>query len=387
MRSRHAAALVAPVLSSLALSLSLFAACGGSDSDLPTPSLADVGLPDADASADAAHDSTVDARPETGDDGATEAASDTVDDTAADTADAADSADTAAPDTADTAVPDTAPPPMPIVCETGAALTIRLVAGNVSSGNNQSYDPGHGGRILKALRPDVVMIQEFNYGANSTPEIASFVTRYLGADFTFARGTGQIPNGVLTRFPILGSGEWTDASVSNRAFVWARIDIPGPRDLVAVSVHLLTSSSSNRNAEATQLAGYLRANVTDGAYVAIGGDFNTDTHAEPAFSAFSSVVVTGGPWPADQAANGNTNASRAKPYDYVLASAALDVQQVPLSLGGGTFGAGIVFDTRVFTPIAALVTAGDPDAVLATDSAASNMQHMAVARDFAVACP
>jgi endonuclease/exonuclease/phosphatase family metal-dependent hydrolase len=385
MRSRSSAlVLVVAVVASIG-GLAGLASCGGSDSDLPTPALPDVGAQDADA--------TVDTRPDTA--AEADAAVDAVPDTAAEADAAVDAvpdtavADTAVPDTAvpDTAVADTAPPPMPIVCETGAPLTIRVVAGNVSSGNNQSYDPGHGGRILKALRPDVVMIQEFNYGANSTPEITTFVTRYLGADFTFTRGTGQIPNGVLTRFPILSSGEWTDASVSNRAFVWARIDIPGPRDLVAVSVHLLTSSSGNRNAEATQLSGYLKANVTDGAYIAIGGDFNTDSHSEPAFSAFSAVAITGGPWPADQAGNGNTNASRAKPYDYVIASPALDALQVPLGLGGGTFGAGIVFDTRVFTPIAVLNTAGDPDAVLATDSAASNMQHMAVGRDFAVACP
>jgi endonuclease/exonuclease/phosphatase family metal-dependent hydrolase len=379
-RSRSSALVFAGFLASLVSVGGLvgLASCGGSDVDRPTPTLPDTGAPDADATVDAPLDTgaadAFDSGADTAADDALDAAADTV----------ADSAESGAADAADAA---DAPAPMPIVCETGAPLTIRVVAGNVSSGNNQSYDPGHGGRILKALRPDVVMIQEFTYGANSTPEITTFVTRYLGADFTFTRGTGQIPNGVLTRFPILASGEWTDASVGNRAFVWARIDIPGPRDLFAVSVHLLTSSSSNRNAEATQLSGYLKANVTDDAYIAIGGDFNTDSHSEPAFSAFASIAVTTGPWPADQASNGNTNASRAKPYDYVIGSPALDVLHVPVALGGVTFADGIVFDTRVFTPLAALNTAADPDAVLASDSAASNMQHMAVARDFAVACP
>ena len=52
----------------------------------------------------------------------------------------------------------------------------------------------------------------------------------------------QVGNAILSRWPILESGEWDDTSVSNRDFAWARIDIPGPRDLWVVSVHLLTAS-------------------------------------------------------------------------------------------------------------------------------------------------
>jgi len=36
---------------------------------------------------------------------------------------------------------------------------------------------------------------------------------------------------------IVEAGEWDDPRVGNRDFAWARIDIPGPVDLWAVSVH------------------------------------------------------------------------------------------------------------------------------------------------------
>ena len=131
---------------------------------------------------------------------------------------------------------------------------VRLMAANISSGNYQSYDPGHGTRIFQGTKPDVVMIQEFNYGDNSATAIRSFVNTAFGSSFYYYREAGaQIPNGVISRWPIVASGEWDDTQVSNRDFAWARIDIPGPKDLWVVSVHLLTTSSSVRNTEANNL--------------------------------------------------------------------------------------------------------------------------------------
>jgi endonuclease/exonuclease/phosphatase family metal-dependent hydrolase len=300
--------------------------------------------------------------------------------------------DAGADATADGGIPDAGPPfdagpPAPLVCDGGAPITARLVAGNISSGNLQSYSPGDGGRIFKALKGDVVMIQEFNYNSNSDADVRGFVTRYFGAEFSYMRGTGQIPNGVISRFPILASGEWVDASVSNRAFVWAKIDLPGPRDLVAVSVHLLTSSSGNRATEANQLKGYLQANVTDGSFIAVGGDFNTDSRSETALNNFSAILSTGSPYPADQKGNDGTNTGRTKPYDWLIVSPSLQARRVNTQLGSVGHPNGAVFDSRVFSPISSLNTAGDPDALTGGESAASNMQHMAVVRDFAVDCP
>src|SRR5437016_2634656 len=57
----------------------------------------------------------------------------------------------------------------------GGATRIRLVAGNLSSGTKSSWDGGEGIRLLKALHPDVAMIQEVNYGQNAPSDIRAFV--------------------------------------------------------------------------------------------------------------------------------------------------------------------------------------------------------------------
>jgi endonuclease/exonuclease/phosphatase family metal-dependent hydrolase len=181
---------------------------------------------------------------------------------------------------------------------------------------------------------------------------------------------------VISRYPILSAGHWTDAKVGNRGFAYARIDIPGPHDLWAVSVHLLTSSSSNRAAEASQLVNYLQQYVPSGDYVVVGGDFNTQSRTEAAVTNFSALFSVSAPYPADQNGNTNTNSSRAHPEDWVLADKTLVNYQVPTVVGHETFNAGLVFDTRVFTPIS------DAAPALSGDSGASQMQHMGIVKDF-----
>jgi endonuclease/exonuclease/phosphatase family metal-dependent hydrolase len=232
---------------------------------------------------------------------------------------------------------------------------VRLMAANISSGNNQSYDPGNGTRIFQGTKPDVVMIQEFNYGDNSAT--------------------------VISRYPIIASGEWDDTQVSNRDFAWARIDIPGPTDLWVVSVHLLTTSSTVRNTEATNLVNFIKSKVPAGSFIAIGGDFNSDSRSEALFSTFSSVVSTASPYPADKNGNVNTNASRAKPYDHVLVSSNLRAYQTATVIGSSSFSGGLVVDTRVYSPLSEISPAQSGD------SGATNMQHMAVIKDFLVPVP
>ncbi len=258
-------------------------------------------------------------------------------------------------------------------------VRLRLMAANLTSGSNQSYDLGHGIRVLQGARPDVVMIQEFNYKTNSAADIRAFVDTAFGTGFSYYReGGAQIPNGIISRYPIVASGEWDDTSVSNRDFAWARIDIPGPVDLWAISVHLLGSSSTARNTEAKQLVSFIRANVPSSAYLVIGGDLNTGSRTEAAITTLSQVAVTTGPFPADRNGNTNTNASRGSPYDWLLADSDLSALKTPVVLGGSTFANGLVTDTRVYSPISELSPA------LSTDSGATGMQHMGVVRDFLV---
>jgi len=264
-------------------------------------------------------------------------------------------------------------------------VKIRMMAANTTTGNNQSYDPGEGKRIFQALKPDIVMIQEFNM---ETDTIDNFVRSTFGNNYNYYRGTGDIPNGIISRYPILDKGQWSSPQINNRGFNWAIIDIPGDRDLLAISVHLSTDSSKQIS-EMVNLDKKISENA-NGMYVVLGGDFNTATHNgvkssfETAFPMHVSYASDNSKWPMDQKDNINTNAKRTNPYDYVLSSDDLFKLEVPVVIGEGTefehsYAHGHVFDSRVYSSLGELSVV---EPVKANDSGATNMQHMAVIRDF-----
>jgi len=259
--------------------------------------------------------------------------------------------------------------------------TIRTVAANITSGNSQSYE-GPGTRILEGLQPDVVMLQEFNVGASSsTAEVRAWVNTTFGTEFSYFRETySGIPNGIISRWPIVASGSWDDTTISDRGFAWARIDIPGDKNLWVVSVHLKASStsSSQRQSQAQQLVAYIKANVPSGDYLLIGGDCNTYSYNEACLGTLGEIVDVSAPRPVDQAGDADTNSGRSSPYDWVLAEPELDALETPLQIGSLSFANGLVFDSRVFSPLSMV------SPVLSTDSAATNMQHMAIVRAFSV---
>lgn len=269
---------------------------------------------------------------------------------------------------------------------------VRILAGNITSGTGQDYDPGHGNRIFQGLDPDIALVQEMNYLTNSTANLRAWVDMNFGTTFSYAREAGNgIPNGIISRYPIRSSGEWDDAELADRDFVWARIDIPGDKDLWAISVHLKASNSSadraRRDNQANQLLSYIATHVPASDYLVIGGDFNTYSRTEDCINTLSvantasppGVFITTGPWPADQAGVSGTNAGRGSPYDWVIPDADLDARKTPLVISGNTFANGLVYDSRVTTPYAFL-----PDPVLSGDSGATGMQHMAVMRAFLI---
>src|SRR5215467_14104381 len=62
---------------------------------------------------------------------------------------------------------------------------LRVMAANLTSGSSQSYDPGEGLRIFEGLKPDVVLIQEFNYGANTDAAARAMVDAAFGPNFSY----------------------------------------------------------------------------------------------------------------------------------------------------------------------------------------------------------
>ncbi len=264
----------------------------------------------------------------------------------------------------------------------GGRTVIRIMASNLSSGKLQSYDPGEGLRILVGLKADVMLMQEFNYGDNTAAVLRAMVDANFGPSFSYYREPqGSIPNGVISRFPIVDSGVWDDPLTTDREFVWARVDVPGPKDLWAVSVHLLTSSSAKRDGQAKALVDFVKMKVPAGVFLVIGGDFNTGSTGEPCLATLGPVVVTDlllDPEPVDNHGVVGTNASRAKPYDWVLPAPDLNALRQPVHIGAATFPNGLVFDSRVYTPLS------DVMPVQMGDSGALNMQHMGVIKDFAL---
>jgi len=263
-------------------------------------------------------------------------------------------------------------------------VSLRVVASNLTSGNHQSYSPdngnhsnpeGAGARILKGLKPDIVLIQEFN----TTTPVRQWVNDTFGQSFAFTQEEGVgIPNGIISRFPIVESGEWDDSGQTNRDFVWAKIRLPNEKILWAISVHLSAKKSSNREEEARQLLAYFREKIPAADPVVLGGDFNAASEDDAVFPPLHEAFPLPEHVPTDSNGIANTNAPRNKPFDWVLADAQLQPLAIPVVIVGKTFPNGLVFDSRTFTPL------DDLKPIQATDSAAPNMQHMAVVRDFKI---
>lgn len=276
----------------------------------------------------------------------------------------------------DASVPEDGAAP-PVEAGPAGGIRLRIMAANISSGASLSYGPPEGVRIFQGLKPDVVLVQEFKGSATSATEVDSFVSGTFGPGFVHYREPGvEIPNGIISRYPILESGRWVDPQVANRGFAYAKIAVPGEHPLWAVSLHLLTTNGSARSAEATALVAQIKTVVPAADYLVVGGDLNTNGRSETCIATLGEVVVTSAPYPADESGNESTNAPRNATYDWLLADADLAKLHVPAKVGPKSFAAGLVFDSRVYTPLT------DVAPVEAADSAALNMQHMPVVRDF-----
>lgn len=266
---------------------------------------------------------------------------------------------------------------------TGRAQTnvnVRVMAANLN-GDTQSYQP-FALRILQGLKPDVVCIQEFNYSNNAASDFRYFLDTTFGTNFVYYRepftASGSIPNGIISRWPILAAGSWADAQQSqpNRGFAWAQIQLPGTNALYVVSVHLLTTSATARSAEATALQGLIQSNFPTNAWVVLAGDFNTGSRTESTTMTTCDSYLSDFPIPVDNNGNSFTSENRNYPHDYVLPSFALTNFETTTVLPSHSFPSGLVFDSTVYTPLS------DVAPVQFADS--TNAQHMAVMKDFAI---
>ena len=263
-------------------------------------------------------------------------------------------------------------------------VNLRVMAANLN-GNTQSYQP-FALRIFSALKPDVVAIQEFNYtstnglGVNTAAAFREMIDAAFGTNYAYFReptsGNGDIPNGIISRYPILFATNWVDTQVANRSFAWAQIDVPGTNDLYVVSVHFLTTSSTARATEANNLKALMQANFPPNAWIVLAGDFNAGSRSETCVTTWGGYL-TDTPIPVDNLNNSDTSANRNSPHDYVLPSLTLTNFATNAIFPTLNYPNGLVFDSRVY---------GAPDLannfpnVQAADSGLA--QHMAVIKDF-----
>jgi len=231
-------------------------------------------------------------------------------------------------------------------------VNVRVMAANLN-GSSQKIEPS-AIRIFQGLKPDVVAIQEFNYSNNTTSDIRSLVDTAFGASFSYFRETNSgysIPNGIISRYPIVTNSSWTDAEVGNRGFAWAQIDLPGTNDLYIVSVHLLTTSSTERAIEAANLKTLIQNNFPANAWIVVAGDFNTDSRTETAMTSSFDAYLSDFPVPVDNNGNSDTSMNRNHPHDYVLPSFSLTNFETATVLPSHSFPSGLVFDAGVYTPL------------------------------------
>lgn len=261
-------------------------------------------------------------------------------------------------------------------------LPLRVMAANITSGSGQSYE-GPGIRIFQGLKPDIVAIQEFRYNSSSTSNsLRTLVDTAFGLGFHFyVEPSGNIPNGIVSRYPILAAGSWDDPLIGDRGFAWAQIDLPGTtNDLYVVSLHLYSSGSAgDRNTEATIVKTNIQHFFPANAWVIVGGDMNTDSRTEAAIGTFK-TFLSDNPIPTDAVSGGDdtTNANRNKPYDYLFPSFSLTNYQTAVAFSSQSFSKGLVFDSRVYSPLS------DVSPVQSGDSGVSGMQHMAVVKHFLI---
>ncbi|MGC8743579.1 MAG: endonuclease/exonuclease/phosphatase family protein [Verrucomicrobiia bacterium] len=248
------------------------------------------------------------------------------------------------------------------------------------TGDSQTYGQASI-RIFRGLKPDVVAIQEFNYLNNTQNDIRGFINQAFGTNFFYYRETNSeytLPNGIISRYPILSAGSFDDLEIPDRGFAYAVIDIPGDTNLVVFSVHLKagSDSASRRANESLQLKNLIAANfINQSNYIIIAGDFNLYSTNEPAYRTIISFL-NDFPIPEDTEGNPETNLNRNQRYDYIFTSADLTALVVPVAIGRQYFTNGLVFDSRSYLPLS------DVKPVLAADS--STAQHLAVIKDFSI---
>ena len=163
----------------------------------------------------------------------------------------------------------------------GQSDTIRVVSYNIKHGrgNDAVLDLDRTAAVLRALRPDIVGLQEVDDRAKRSGNVAqaAYLGKALGMHHAFGRFMdyqgGAYGMAILTRYPIEAADEvpLPDGNEPRTALA-VRVRLPGDRPLTIVNVHFdWVRDDTFRFAQAEALANYL--DVLKSPYILLG-DFN-----------------------------------------------------------------------------------------------------------------
>ena len=289
---------------------------------------------------------------------------------------------------------------------------LRIVTANTSSGYGR-YDEA-GMNMFYALDPDIIIIQEFadaseyvvnsleNYFSNkynSEVKYSYYADKYK---YNSSDKFNKIGNGIIVKGEnkIKETYQYQSPVMSDRNFDAALIDIPGDKDLLAISLHLATENTK-RAKEYPEVVNFINEiNPNNKYYVVIGGDLNsgdiTTIHSywksvvDTSCSESGSVTRCSGKYPSDQLGNQATNNSnkdndptkpmRRKHLDWLFADKKFTELAVPVMIGERAFPFGYVLDPRVQDPIEDIYPSVPEDFL----RKGVGIQHMPVVRDFLI---
>ena len=263
-------------------------------------------------------------------------------------------------------------------------VSIRVLTVNLNSGNISS-DDGNGANIIKALKPDIILAQEFKYKNNSDSAIKEYINNRFGSEYAYycignEMSNSSVPNGIISRYPIKADENnhcyhWYSQLASSAEWSWGILTIPGSKELIVASVNL---DEEKYSTELPDLKSKFMEKFNSGSYFAgiIGGTFNTPDRTLVE-SIFDQVLDVGGKYPADQEGNDNTDLGRTIPANWLLATH--ELISSPMEIGTSVYNNGIVFDSRVYTPLSDLPSVSSGDSV-------AGMQYMVVGRDLSYIC-
>ena len=176
---------------------------------------------------------------------------------------------------------------LPFVAALPAAepTVVRVVSYNIRVGGmgmDGKRDLGRTAEVLRALRPDIVLLQEVDQGArrSGSVDVAKVLGDALGLRSHFGPAIplqgGFYGNALLSRFPAAGPVRLVDlpGGAEHRVALLLPLRIPTPageREVLAGSVHLDFRSDAEMLPNAEKLAALLAAETRP---VIFGGDIN-----------------------------------------------------------------------------------------------------------------